>query len=158
MLNLKQRIEEEGFKQDEITTVSLDIKDMYPQCQFKVTQRWGKLYASVLPELKCEQINKCLDILCFSMGNTIVSFQDKYYEYGVDSVPDRHGLTIGGFELAFLAHLEATYIFDKLNMLLTRHIRFIGTYRDGEIIIFRGRRTTRWLTQWVWCTPGWGTK
>jgi hypothetical protein len=77
-----------------------------------------KHYASVLPQLIREQINKCLDILHFSMGNMIVSFQDKYYEYGVDSNPDRCGLTIGGFELAFLTNLEAKYIFDKLNMLL----------------------------------------
>jgi hypothetical protein len=53
------------------------------------------------------------------MGKTIVSFQDNYYKYGVDSDPDRHSLTIGGFESAFLANLEATYIFNKLNMLLT---------------------------------------
>jgi hypothetical protein len=83
------------------------------------------------------------------MGNRIVSFQDKYYKYGADSDPDRRGLTIGGFKSAFLADLEATYIFDKLNMLLTRHVQFIGTYRDDEIIIFRGRRTTWWLTQWL---------
>jgi hypothetical protein len=81
------------------------------------------------------------------MGNTIVSFQDKYYEYGVDSDPDHCGLTIGGFESAFLANLEVTYIFDKLNMLLTRHVQFIGTYRDDKIIVFWGRRMTRWLTQ-----------
>jgi hypothetical protein len=108
-----------------------------------------KHYASVLLQLKQKQINKCLDILCFSMGNTIVSFQNKYYEYGVDSDPDRHGLTIGGFKSAFLANLEATYIFDKLNMLLTQHVRFIGTYQDDKIIIFWSQRTTRWLTQWL---------
>jgi hypothetical protein len=71
------------------------------------------------------------------MGNTIVSFQDKYYEYGVDSDPDRQGLTISGFESAFLADLKASYIFDKLNMLFTWHAHFIGTYHDDEIIVFR---------------------
>jgi hypothetical protein len=48
------------------------------------------------------------------MGNTIVSFLDNYYEYGVDPDPERRGLTIGGFESAILADLEASYIIDKL--------------------------------------------
>ncbi len=44
------------------------------------------------------------------MGNTIVSFLDMYYKYGVDLDPDRRGLTIGGFESAFLANHGASYI------------------------------------------------
>jgi hypothetical protein len=56
------------------------------------------------------------------MGNTIVSFLDKYYEYGVDLDPERRGLTIGGFESAFLADLEASYIFDKLKYIWERHV------------------------------------
>jgi hypothetical protein len=67
------------------------------------------------PCLKQEHISKCLDILQFSMGNTIVTFQDKYYEYGVNADPNCHGLTIGGFKSAFLADLKASYIFDKIN-------------------------------------------
>jgi hypothetical protein len=47
------------------------------------------------------------------MGNTIASFRDKYDEYGVDPSPDHQGLTIGGFESAFLADPEASYIFDR---------------------------------------------
>jgi hypothetical protein len=56
------------------------------------------------------------------MGNTIVCFREKYYEYGVDPDPDRCGLTIGRFESAFLADLEATYIFKKLHHLLEQHV------------------------------------
>jgi hypothetical protein len=81
------------------------------------------------------------------MGNTIITFQDKYYKYGVDADPNRHGLTIGSSELAFLADLEASYIFDKLNYLLEHHVYFIGTYRDDELLVFRGRNTHDWLTQ-----------
>jgi hypothetical protein len=66
------------------------------------------------------------------MGNTIVTFLDKYHEYGVDPDPDCHGLTIGGFKSAFLANLEATYLFDKLHHLMEHHVRFIGTYHDNK--------------------------
>jgi hypothetical protein len=79
------------------------------------------------------------------MGNTIVSFRDRYYEYGVDPDPNRRGVTIGGFESAFLADLEATYIFEKLHHLLEQHIRLVGTYRDDKIIVFWGNRLNKWL-------------
>ena len=102
-----------------------------------------------LPDLKQERINKCLDILQFSMGNTKATFQDKYYKYGVNANPNCCGLTIGGFELAFLADLEASYIFDKLNYLLERHVYFIGTYRDNELLVFHVRKTHEWLTRWL---------
>jgi hypothetical protein len=85
------------------------------------------------------------------MGNTIVSFLDKYYKYSVDPDPDRRGLTIGGFESAFLADLKATYIFDKLNHLLARHVHFIGTYQDDKIIVFCRKCSNEWLSNWL-CT------
>jgi hypothetical protein len=83
------------------------------------------------------------------MGNAIVSFRDKYYEYGVNPDPNRRGLTIGGFESAFLADLEATYIFEKLHYLLEQHVKFIDTYRDDEIIVFHGNKTSEWLKNWL---------
>jgi hypothetical protein len=120
---------------------------MYPQCCFKAVSNAVKHFATTLPDLKRERINKCLDILQFSMGNTIVTFQDKYYKYGVGADPNRRGLTIGGFESAFLTDLETSYIFDKLNYLLERHVYFIGTYRDNELLVFHGRKKQEWLTQ-----------
>jgi hypothetical protein len=79
------------------------------------------------------------------MGNTIVSFLDKYYKYGVDPDPDRRGLTIGGFEPAFLANLEASYVFDKLKHIWERHVRFLGTDHNDKIIVSIGQKSNRWL-------------
>ena len=39
--------------------------------------------------------------------------------------------------------------FDKLQHLLEHHIRFIGTYRDNEIIVFHGQRSDEWLHNWL---------
>jgi hypothetical protein len=83
------------------------------------------------------------------MGNTIVSFRDKYYKYGVNPNPNHHGLTIGSFKSAFLADLEATYIFKKLHHLLEQHVRFIGTYRADKIIVFWGNRSNESLKNWL---------
>jgi hypothetical protein len=107
LLALKQCFEELDFKQERVKIVSIDIKDMYPQCNFKAVSNAVNYFATTLPDLKWQRTNKCLDILQFTMGDTIVTFQDKYYKYGVDADPNRDGLTIGRFELAFLADLEA---------------------------------------------------
>ncbi len=124
---------------------------MYPQCQYKAVKVTVQYYASqCLPPLQQEKIRKCLESLKFSMGNTIVSFRDKYYEYGVDPNPDCQGLTIGGFELAFLADLlEASDIFDKLSYILKRCIQFFGTFHDNKIIVFQGSRSNKWLYDWL---------
>jgi hypothetical protein len=83
------------------------------------------------------------------MGNTIITFCDKYYEYGVDPNPDRQGLMIGGFESAFLAGLKATYIFDKLDILMMRHVKSLGTCCDDKKKIFHGNRSDDWLHNWL---------
>ena len=41
------------------------------------------------------------------------------------------------------------YIFEKLNHLLEAHVKYIGTYRDDEIIVFRGNGTNEWLQNWL---------
>ena len=47
------------------------------------------------------------------MRSTLISFQDKYYEYKGNSNEDDIGLAIGGYESAFLADLVASFIFEK---------------------------------------------
>jgi hypothetical protein len=148
-LALKRNFEVKDFHRDDVTIVSLDIKDMYPQCRFGAVQAAVKHYYRQLEPLAREKIRRCLDILKFSMGNTIVSFRDRYYEYGVDNDPNRRGLTIGGFESAFLADLECSFIFEKLQHLFVHHTYFVGTYRDDEIIVFRGQRSNEWLHSWL---------
>jgi hypothetical protein len=144
-LELKKHFENNNLQKDDCTIVSLDIKDMYPQCKFRAVKAAVHYYALQLDRNQRERTKKCLDILKFSMGNMIVSFLDKYYKYGVDPDPDRRGLTIEGFESAFLANLEASYIFNKLRHIWERQVRFLGTYRDDEIIIFNGQKSNKWL-------------
>jgi hypothetical protein len=78
------KLEEIDISQVKVTIVSLDIKDLYPQCRFKAAQDAVQYYTRQLPNLSRSKIQQCLDILKFSMGNTIVTFRDKYYEYGTD--------------------------------------------------------------------------
>jgi hypothetical protein len=112
-------------------------------------RRHPVLFLLPLPSRQQEKVKQYLEILKFSMGNTVVSFREKYYKYVVDPNSDRRGLTIGGFKSAFLANLEATYIFKKLHHLLEQHDRFIGTYCDNKIIMFRGNKLNKWLQNWL---------
>jgi hypothetical protein len=139
-LNLKRKFEEDDVHQDNVTIISLDIKDMHPQCRFKALQDAVQHCMLWLPALDHEKIHCCLDILKFGMGNIIITFLDKYYEYGVEPDPDCHGLTIESFKQAILVNLEATYIIEKLLRLLERQVWFIGAYNKDKMIAFCGYR------------------
>ena len=45
------------------------------------------------------------------MSSTLLTFRDKYFEYGGDRNIDKRGLAIGRYELAFLANLAASFLF-----------------------------------------------
>jgi hypothetical protein len=122
---------------------------MYPQFKFRAVRAAVCYYASQLDTIQRERTKKCVEILKFSMGNMIVLFLDKNYKYGVDPDPDKRGLTIGGFKSAFLADLEASYIFDTLRYIWDRHGRFLGTYCDDKIIIFNDQKSNEWLLNWL---------
>jgi hypothetical protein len=63
-LALKRIFEAKDFRKDDVVTiVSLDIKDMYPQCRFKAVQTAVKHYACRLKPLEKEKVKRCLDIL-----------------------------------------------------------------------------------------------
>ena len=55
-----------------------------------------------------------MEMIKFGMGNTLISFVDKYFEYNGDKEVKERGLTIGEYESAFLADLVVLYIFEKV--------------------------------------------
>ena len=60
-----------------------------------------------------EIAEKCLDMIKFGMTNTLVIFQEQYWEYGGKCDVEEKGLTISDFESAWLADLVATYILES---------------------------------------------
>ena len=73
------------------------------------------------------------------MSNTLLTFKDKYYEYGGSIKPERKGLTIGGYESAWLADLVASFILDKVEEILKDTTNYAGIYRDDGFIAFKGK-------------------
>jgi hypothetical protein len=52
-------------------------------------------------------------MITFGMGNTLLTFIDKYYEYdGEQEIKDK-GLTIGSYESVWLADLVAAFILEN---------------------------------------------
>ena len=79
----------------------------------------------------------------FGMGNTLITFIDKYYEYGGSKYINNRGLTIGGYELAWLADLVASFILDNTKDLFDNTALHYGIYRDDGIIFFKGKWTNK---------------
>ena len=127
---LKMEIEKMKLKKREVTIAKLDIVAMYPSIQFLIVKKAVRYFARELSSENNQKIEKCLEMIGFGMKNTLVSFIDKYYEYGGEMEDEKRGLTIGGYESAWLADLVAAYL---LEMTKEKFDNFVyhGIYRDN---------------------------
>jgi hypothetical protein len=98
-----------------------------------------------------ETINTCLEFIKFGMSNTLLSFQDKYYIYDGDLNPEEKGLSIGGYESAWLADLAMSYILNEVEVKTTLLDRtgYFQIYRDDGIAIFPGKYNYQDLNEWL---------
>jgi hypothetical protein len=53
----------------------------------------------------------------FGMGNTLITFKDKYFEYDGDQDVNDKGLTIGGCKSAWLADLVVACVLENTSHL-----------------------------------------
>jgi len=71
---------------------------------------------------------------------------DKYYEYNGDRDPEERGLTIGGYESAWLADLVGAYILDNTSHF--RKTKCCGLYRDDGIAVFNNKLSYDDILKW----------
>ena len=83
------------------------------------------------------------------MGNTLLTFRDQYFEYGGDRKIEDRGLTIGGYESAWLADLVASYFFENPCNLFTKTTKYYGIYSDDRIVFFDWKWSTDDITRWL---------
>jgi hypothetical protein len=83
----------------------------------------------------------------FGMSSTLFTFQDQYYEYDGEEAPDDRGLTIGGYESAWLADLVGAFILDNTQHLFQDTI-FHGFYRDDGFAVFKNTCSYSQLAEW----------
>jgi hypothetical protein len=138
---LKTTLKKLNIMKDRVTIISFDGVRMYPSIKYKFVRKAVKFFARNLNAETQRRIDTCLEMIKFGMGNTLLTFVDKYYEYGGNlDVKDR-GLTIGGYESAWLANLCMAYITDNSRDILNELV-YAGIYRDDGIAVFKGPVTT----------------
>ena len=95
-----------------------------------------------------EVVEAAFEMLKFSMGNTLVTFREKYYEYGVEDDPVMRALTIGGYDSAWYVNMVASYTLDLAKDHFSR-TKFFGVYHNDGNVVFEGNRTSDKLQDWL---------
>ena len=146
--SLKEELEELKISKRQVTIAKLDIVAMYPSIQFKLVRKAVEFFSKSLTKRDKKKIEKCLEMVKFGMSNTLVSFIDKFYEYDGDLDDEERGLTIGGYESAWLADLVASYILEKTKKMFHK-TKYHGIYRDDGFVVFNGVVSKKAVNNWV---------
>ena len=124
MSDLKEKLEKIGIKKKDATIISLDIEAMYPSIKYGVVKKAVNYFSKNLSTDERATIKDCLKMIKFGMGNTLISFKDKYFEYGGSVNPMERGLRIGGYDSAWLADLVAAWILEKSKDIFEKNLPF----------------------------------
>ena len=145
---LKGILETLRIKRSQSIIFSMDAIAMYPSIKFRMIRKAVNYFARDLSREMQGTIQTCLDMIKFGMANTLLKFQDMYYKYGGNEtdVADK-GLTIGGYESAWLADLVAAFILENLDDIFDDAL-FSGIYRDDGIIVKEGILTKQEIAEW----------
>jgi hypothetical protein len=94
-----------------------------------------------------------LDLIKFGMSNPLIDFDGEYFEYDGGKEINDKGLTIKGYESAFLADMVVAHLLevvedDKDGIFL--ELKFFKVYRDDGITLFRGKKNTVDIKDWLY--------
>jgi hypothetical protein len=146
--HLKLQIESLGIKRDKHTIFSLDIKAFYPSVMYGLVKRAINFLSRSLGEKEKGKIKECLKMVAFGMGNTLLTFVDKYYKYdGKREIQDK-GPTIRGYKLAWLTNLVAAFVLENCKDLFDDAV-YDGIYRDDGLVIMNGQKTNADIGEWI---------
>jgi hypothetical protein len=146
---LKTTLKKLNITKDKVTIILFDAVRMYPSIKYKLVRKGVKFFMRNLNVETQRRIDTCLEMIKFGMGNTLLTFGvNKYYKYGGDLDVEDRGLTIGGYESAWLANLCMAYITDNSRDILNQLV-YEGIYRDDGIVVFKGLVTTSKVAKWL---------
>ena len=89
-----------------------------------------------------EHINVILEYIKFGMSNTLIDFDGQYYEYDGGKEMNERGLTICGYESAYLADMVIAYILviiEDESCSLFPKLDYFKIYRDDGLALFKGK-------------------
>ena len=145
--DLKTELEKLNLQPHNCTIASLDAEAFYPSVRYKLVAKAVKYFSQHLSPTLQQTIEMCMQMIQFGMQSTYLIFQDNYYEYDGDQDPVNRGLTIGGFESAWLSDLVGAYIFLRTRVHFDG-TKFKGIYRDDGLVVFDGTLTYDELLAW----------
>jgi hypothetical protein len=93
------------------------------------------------------KIKECLKMVAFGIGNTLLTFVDKYYEYDGEREIQDKGLAIGGYKPAWLANLVAAFVLENCEDLFDDAI-YDDIYRDDGMVIMNGQKMYADIGKW----------
>ena len=135
-----------NWKRNEVTIASIDAVAMYPSIKFPLVKKAILYFTRSLPKNQQSNVKLCLKLIAFGMSSTLLTFEDKYYEYCEKGIETK-GLAIGGYESAFLADLVASYLFEKCNNQF-KEVLWKGIYRDDGLLVFKGKKSLSNIKRW----------
>jgi len=145
--DLKDNLENQGINCNNSTIVSTDAEDFYPSVRLKLVRKAVYHFSKNLPEEDQITIEHCLDLIKFGMQSTLLTFVDKCYEHDGDRDPEEKGLTIGGYESAWLADLVGAYILDNTKSHF-RKTKCYGLCIDDGIAVFNNKLSYDDMLKW----------
>jgi hypothetical protein len=98
-----------------------------------VVETTTNYFSKNLPMKEILMIREYLKLIHFGMGNTLITFEEKYYEYDDDHDVNNKGLTIGGYESAWLADLVAAFVLENTQHMF-KMTTFDSIYRDDGLV------------------------
>jgi hypothetical protein len=120
---------------------------MYPLIKSLQIELACEYFLQDAPEEDRILLHCCLEMVKFSMANTLIQFNGAYYEYSGNVDVNNKGLTIGGFESAFFADLVAAWILENTEEHMT-DVMFDSVYRDDGILVFNKKNTANEIVSW----------
>ena len=145
---LKSKLEKLNLEQGEVTIASFDAVEMYPLIKYKLVEKAVLFFVKDLDSILKWKLGVCLDMIRFGMGNTLLTFVDKYYEYGGKVNIEEKGLTISGYESAWLVDLVATYLLENVTDIFDPTM-FKGIYRDDGFVVFKDNLLKSEVAVWL---------
>ena len=136
--DLKEQLETLNLSKSDCTIISLDIQNMCPSVTFQMVYRAVSFFAQEVPEEEKERIATCLRLIQFGMGNTLLPLMAATIYCGAATDPSQSGLTIGGYESAWLVDLVASYLFIQTKDVFSHTSHYNGIYRDDGIAVLKG--------------------
>jgi hypothetical protein len=71
-----------------------------------------------------------------------------YFEYDGDRDVNDKGLTIGGYESAWLAYLVAAFVLENTGQFFNEAV-YNGIYRDYGLVVSKGNWSKQEITKWL---------